>query len=240
MNSRRVLDPGRRLDAAAHVHTEGTNRGDRVRDVGRIESAGEHQLRGARELRGAAPIGSAARRRSPALRRECGCASAVGRASARLQPVPPASPPTPSAPAASQDPRIRLQHIRPKPRPHLVELTLRRMQHHCDSRNPARHALCELRRLRGSDLALRRREHESDGIGSRCDRRLDRFAAWSGRRSSPRSPRRYSSSIAAPVAIRILRVRTAIARSRPAASISPSSLPGSAEFISVVPTSARS
>ena len=43
----------------------------------------------------------------------------------------------------------------------------------------------------------------------------------------PRSPRRSLVVHRSPVAMRILRVRTAIARSRPAASISPSSLRGS-------------
>ena len=227
MNLRRILDPGRASTPLLTSTPNGRTAAIASATLRRVQSAGEHELRACAR---AAPRRASRQSRRAAHRafEQQRCVRQRARAgrlrrlhgspASRCSPVGNRSVARSSTSVCSTSGR-NTDHTS-------SSSALRRMQHHRDARNPARHALRELAPPAAPSPAA-----STARTRSRPRRRPPRPPprpprAWSGRRSSPRSPRAHSSSIAAPVAIRILRVRTAIARSRPAASISPSSLRG--------------
>ena len=144
MNPRRILDARRRLDAAAHVDAERPNRAIASATLVAFSPPASTSCVRARELRGAVPVGGARRRRSPGLRTACAPASWLRRqrrTSPRdhrhhCKPVGTRSVARSSTSVCSTSGR-NTDHTS-------SSCALRRMQHHRDSRNLARHALREL------------------------------------------------------------------------------------------------
>ena len=248
MNLCRILDARRAPRRRCSRRHRTVEPRDGVGDVGRAQAAGEHQLRRARQLRArcasrlCSPMpltGPSKRMRWPAELQAVDSACPA-RPASRCSPV--------GHPQRREILDVRLQHVRPKLRPHFIELELCVGCSITATRGHAAARLCAssaARCARSPAASTARTRNRSHPALRACDRSPSTASiAWSGRRSCTQIATpltRFTFTSQRPARDRaILRVRTAIARSRPAASISPSSLRGSAEFISVVPMSATS